>query len=240
MTKRYTELLMVTKEDFERVISETTEKEILKRVERFREIPLFRTFPVDARKVAEACRIDEYPPNTTIIYEGDTASDTIYFLLRGHCRVVKLVNFRQTTLWNNSVTLSRHDPGVPLGPQESVATKLLVVAQVNPGQYFGEGSVAHVQNKREAASAVYSANVVRRGASVVAEDWVETISMSRGDFLKFASDRTFATLRGDIGGNITLDEMIVRYLHTRKRDAYKKRMVKEILERKASQARGGR
>jgi hypothetical protein len=111
-----------------------------------------------------------------------------------------------------------------------VVTKLLVISILSPGDYFGEGSIL-ANSKRQALSEVFKPTKLERGVSVITNMKTECLVLSKVDYLRFASDRTFDILRAENAAKQIPDLSIVESFTTCNAWlTYKKKIMKEIMD----------
>jgi CRP-like cAMP-binding protein len=97
--KKDTEFIMLEKSDYEAIMNHVAKSSLdtdtQKELELYAETcPLFASLNIDRKFISKYCEIRKFPPNSTIVAEGET-SNTIWFMKTGSCRVVKIVNVLQ-------------------------------------------------------------------------------------------------------------------------------------------------
>ncbi|KAJ3153761.1 hypothetical protein HDU86_005094 [Geranomyces michiganensis] len=104
-TNRMTELLTISKRDYENIMSTFKEAETVKQ-DMLRTHPVFRSLNGDIATLINCVSIKRFDTNKAVICQG-THSGSIFFIVSGTCRVVQSVNFVRRDLCRGMFRISR-------------------------------------------------------------------------------------------------------------------------------------
>jgi CRP-like cAMP-binding protein len=79
LTKRTTEFLVISKDDYEEVMTTTQNTDVREKITYLRAMPLLNTLSVQMENLAHYCDLISYSPNSVVVCEGDNC-DYVYFI----------------------------------------------------------------------------------------------------------------------------------------------------------------
>ena len=228
--KEYSEFLKVDKPDFDEVLKKNHEKEWKERMEYYKEHPLFEEWtPANLHYAVESSQTVEYLPNTVILKDLATASENIFFIVKGTCKVVQKVYFWE----RNEVRCPKYSrevlklPPLSIGirNQNETDTPELFLQQVKkwwvlrilqPGDYFGVGEGD-------------------RGVSVISHEKAELLLVNKMVFMKCGRAKCLVRMKTEAEKFYPSRKIALQsFNETRKWKEYKKQVVMEAVEKNKS------
>ncbi|KAI9140988.1 cyclic nucleotide-binding-like protein [Paraphysoderma sedebokerense] len=177
-----TELLKVDKVDFERIIKLAAENERENKSNFLKSMPLFDILEPHAfETLIDGALIQEFGKNQLVYQEGDT-SEHMYFVLKGHVRVIKCLSFVRTRSSNGKFLTSSYDGQRLLGPNETVIRRLIVAETLSEGSYFGQDVIMSLASGEELLEVMQ--RIPKRETSIVTSDRCDLIQIRIADLLK--------------------------------------------------------
>ncbi|KAJ3183130.1 hypothetical protein HDU87_007553 [Geranomyces variabilis] len=104
-TNRLTELLTISKRDYENIMSTFKEAETVKQ-DMLRTHPVFRSLNGDIATLINCVSMKRFDTNKAVVCQG-THSGSIFFIVSGTCRVIQSVNFVKRDLCRGMFRISR-------------------------------------------------------------------------------------------------------------------------------------
>ena len=231
--KEYSEFLKVDKPDFDEVLKKNHEKEWKERMEYYKKHPLFVEWtPANLHYAVESSQTVEYLPSTVILKDLATASENIFFIVKGTCKVVQKVYFweRDEARYPKFSQEEFKLPPLSIGirNQNETDTPELFIRQVKkwwvlrilqPGDYFGVGEGD-------------------RGVSVISHEKAEVLLVNKMVFMKCGGGgKCLARMKMEAEKLYPLRKVALQsFNETRRWKEYKKRVVMEAVERRKSAA----
>ena len=219
------EFLRVDKPDFDEVLKKNHEREWLKRMQHFKEHPLFKHWSsANLHCAVEGSQTVEYTPNTVILKDLSALSDKVYFIIQGMCKVVQKIY-----VWGKVCDVSCHLsdsfklPPISIGkrpiinasqpPSESCGMKVVkkwwVLRSLYPGDYFGVGEGDE-------------------GVSVISDQKVELLVVNKMVFLKHERGRGLNKMQAEMSKSYPSREAALNsFIDIKKWSGYKRHLVKE-------------
>ncbi|TPX68449.1 hypothetical protein CcCBS67573_g07173 [Chytriomyces confervae] len=259
-TTRTTEFFLVAKDDYLRIVKDINQKVSSEKLQFMEKFPILKTLSGSLETVGLYCEFKSFSPETVIIAEG-AACESIFLLKSGTCRVIKSVHFLKTRMHRNTFQLEPITPSsaglakqvmqsraIKSAPsqsdrsQQSIETKFLVIHQLKPGAYYFDGEDDAANTTAPARTG--GVGKVLSKASVVSNQRVEFLVMSKVDFNKFATRETWkmfsedggAAVRKKDGEAVSTDNSLPPvnqlsdvYLENRRWAAYKQKVVSKIV-----------
>ncbi|ORY36868.1 hypothetical protein BCR33DRAFT_721795 [Rhizoclosmatium globosum] len=191
ITTKETELLWITRDDFEQVLKDETIRALEERKQMLAMHPFFSRLSSDAiQNLAITSQTIEVEPDTHILTEGDMPS-YVYLVCEGEFRLSKCVHFMKVRCFEREKT-TLHPFPLPRGIQapfgREAVTKLLKIANVSEGEYYGAAaalSSAGAPNQVAAMNAMIDVvNGIRAPFSIISATRVKYITLSKHVFCK--------------------------------------------------------
>ena len=231
--KEYSEFLKVDKPDFDEVLKKNHEKEWKERMEYFKTHPLFEGWsPANLHYAVESSQTVEYLPSTVILKDLATASENIFFIVKGTCKVVQKVYFwerneQQFPKFSRD-TFKLPPLSIGIRNQNETNTPDLFLHQVKkwwvlrllqPGDYFGVGEGD-------------------RGVSVISHEKAEVLLVNKMVFMKCGGGgKCLARMKNEAENLYPSRKVALQsFNETRRWKEYKKRVVMEAVDRQKSTA----
>ncbi|KAI8593814.1 hypothetical protein BDZ88DRAFT_472598 [Geranomyces variabilis] len=114
-TNRLTELLTISKRDYENIMSTFKEAETVKQ-DMLRTHPVFRSLNGDIATLINCVSMKRFDANKAVVCQG-THSGSIFFIVSGTCRVIQSVNFVKRNLCRGMFRISRMSDVVGEAPK---------------------------------------------------------------------------------------------------------------------------
>ncbi|KAJ3121357.1 hypothetical protein HK100_012409 [Physocladia obscura] len=237
-TKRTTEFLIITKEDYLRIVQDTNDQKLIEKLAVVEKIPIFSTLSGGLETIALYCEIKFYSPESVVISEGDIC-ENIYFIRSGSCRLVKSIKFQKNDTKNKKhqrhstsnypATNSSQPAEHAKLPTTIVATKFLKIQDLFPGDFYFDGG--------DPSNQMISTAGLRTGAqstmSLIANFRTEILVIPKIDFNKFATRETWRTFEKATGKILPpLNILSAVYVENQKWSFYKKQVVGHVLEKR--------
>lgn len=229
--KEYSEFLKVDKPDFDEVLKKNHEKEWKERMEYFKKHPLFDGWsPANLHYAVESSQTIECLPSTVILKDLATASENIFFIVKGTCKVVQKVYFWERDE-QRCPKFSRDVfklPPLSIGVRNQNETdtpemflrqvkKWWVLRILQPGDYFGVGEGD-------------------RGVSVISHEKAEVLLVNKMVFMKCGGGgKCLARMKSEAEKLYPSRKVALQsFNETRRWKEYKKQVVREAVERRKS------
>ncbi|KAI8618416.1 hypothetical protein BC830DRAFT_1166189 [Chytriomyces sp. MP71] len=245
-TRRTTEFLIITKEDYLRIVLEKNDAVTKSKIAFLRKLPLLKTLSASLETVALYSEVRAFAPDSIVVAEGDIC-DNLLFLRSGTCRLVKSVPYLKVPARNGTYRLEVLGLGVgETGGggaratdksrswlrESQVTAKFLAVRQLVPCDYFFDGSHAiDVQDLGFRAGTI----IVTSKMTVIANTRCEFLVITKVDFNKFASKDTWKTLTTMSEIQHTqmalppIDVLSQKYKESRRWSLHKKRVIEDYV-----------
>ena len=224
--KEFSEFLKVDKPDFDEVLKKNYEREWIERMEYFKTNPLFDGWtPANLHYAVESSQTVEYIPNTVILKDLAVPSESIFFIVKGTCKVVQKVYF-----WE------RVEAGYPKCAQEAIklppisigirnqnesetqdlvrqVKKWWVLRILHPGDYFGVGEGD-------------------RGISVISHEKAELLLVNKMVFVRCERGKCLARMRTEATKLYPSRKTALEsYRETKRWKEYKRQVVEDTVNR---------
>ena len=151
--------------------------------------------------------------------------------MQGNCRVVQAIDFVKEEFLNNRFSLHPYLDERKCKPNEKIITKLLTVESLKKGSFFGARAMAEAQTKRQGLTEVFIKKTGLRGLAVISNSKTECLLIKKVDFLRYATDKAFETLREEVLQKVVSSkEVVSSFLASRTWNNLKHEMIKDIFE----------
>ena len=222
----YSEFLKVDKPDFDEVLKKNYEREWKERMQHFKEHPLFEGWtPANLHYAVESSQTVEYPPNTVILKDLATPSESIFFIVKGTCKVVQKVYFwEHVETGRPRCTLDPKLPPLSIGIRNQNVTdearelihqvkKWWVLRTLHRGDYFGVGEGD-------------------QGVSVISHEKVELLLVNKMVFMRCGRGKCLNRMKTEATKLYPSRQMALRSFNETKRwKEYKKQVVMETVRK---------
>ncbi|KAI9202989.1 uncharacterized protein BJ171DRAFT_157718 [Polychytrium aggregatum] len=232
------EVLRVDRFNFQEILETAAAAEMEQKIQFFALLPLVASMNISANSLAERAIEREFLRDKMIV-EAAHQSDYVYFIIKGTCRIITVVEYIEYEANRGKWAARRIPPGfdasnVPLDSslKERVVSKSLCVGHLEHGAYFGEGWVAdRMRRKGRLKLEHYSWTAA---TSVVADTRVHCYAIDTETFLNHTTLETIKCIESDAKERYPpKDRIIDEFLESREWSLFKKHVVKEVLYRKA-------
>lgn len=141
--KGTSQFLRVDKPDFDMVLRRSYEKEWEDRFQILMSLPFFKQWnETELRSINLNCRVEEYASDSVIFDRNTPASEYIYFVVTGVCKLVKQVKVVQDYEergGRKAMCLASRVSSSPETKQQNIRTRFLEIGLLEKGDYFGVG-----------------------------------------------------------------------------------------------------
>ena len=145
--------------------------------------------------------------------------------------MVQAVDFIKEEFPNKRFSLHPYFGDQKCKPNEKIITKLLMVEALSKGAFFGARTLADAQSKRQGLAEVFAKRKGLRGLAVITNSKTECLLLKKMDFLRYATDKSFDTLREEVLQKVVSSkEVVASFLASRNWENLKHEMVKEIFD----------
>ena len=227
----YSEFLKVDKPDFDEVLKKNHEREWAERMEYFKEHPLFEGWtPPNLHYAVESSQTVEYLPNTVILKDLEVPSESIFFIVKGTCKVVQKVYF-----WEQVET------GYPKYAQKSVKLPPLSIGIRNQNE-TGQGDVVRQVKKWWVLRVLQPGNYFGvgegdRGVSVISHEKAEVLLVNKMVFMRCERGKCLARMRTETAKLYPSRKTALEsYKETKRWKEYKKQVVMDAVNSHKSSA----
>ncbi|XP_071787118.1 uncharacterized protein [Asterias amurensis] len=218
-----TEFLRLDKPDFDLVLRRSYQQEWDTRMSALRSLAAFGHWSEEELSATnDRAKLEEFLPNTPIISNLTQSPDDIYFIKSGVCKVVREFTLLQSCLPFGHTKLSlppldaNHNVPESFKPEryQRVVRKLLHVANIGRGKFFGVGEDLH-------------------GTHIISTGKVECILVSRVSFMRHDRGISLEQMQSMVSQLYpSYDETFANFLLDKKWRAYKRRLVKELMQKR--------
>ena len=188
--------------DFFKITNVQDQKSLANRIAQLGRLPYFEASDSGfLERAAPFFKLITYQPGDTIVVEGTDNLD-LYWILKGTCKVCKLVPFIQKKSKTVNRTLAPYLVGAEVREDEEITMQVLTVQEIGIGDYFprlpvapnlDEYMMAITFKKEEYLDFIENldpGDVISKSAhSIVAISKLEVAAIPKLDFLKISSTK---------------------------------------------------
>ena len=224
--KEFSEFLKVDKPDFDEVLKKNYEREWTERMEYFKTHPLFDGWtPANLHYAVESSQTVEYLPNTVILKDLAVSSESIFFIVKGSCKVVQKVYFWEhiEAGYPKCAQEAIRLPPISIGIRNQNETetqdlvrqvkKWWILRTLQPGDYFGVGEGD-------------------RGISVISHEKAELLLVNKMVFMRCERGKCLARMRTEATKLYPSRKTALEsYRETKRWKEYKRQVVEDTVNR---------
>ncbi|KAI9353683.1 hypothetical protein BDR26DRAFT_11281 [Obelidium mucronatum] len=193
ITTKETELLWLTRDDFEPILKHETIRSLNERITLISNSPFFARFGKKViRSLAQTAQVVEVQPNTHIITEGDVPK-YVYLVCEGQCHLSKCIHLAKVKTSPDTNRFKLHPYPLPStttttthGSQK--ITRLARITKINEGEHYGTASAfASVGSPSQIAtlgSFLDISKATKSGFSLTAATSLKYVAINKHTFVK--------------------------------------------------------